>query len=238
MRPDIPPGHPAPAAAPGSPSPYYSASRRLSVASRISLAVRRRMFARFLDVMRPGSDCRVLDLGVTDDRANTESNFFEQWYPYPDRLVCAGVEDASHLEQQHPGVRFQRIEPHRPLPFADGEFDIVFSNAVVEHAGTRAEQAFFLAEALRVSTRFFITTPNRWFPVEMHTALPLLHYLPAPLYRRVLSAIGEDYWAAEEHLNLLDAASFRALFPSSHRVEVTGVRLGGVVSNLIAYGQR
>jgi hypothetical protein len=178
----------------------------------------------------------VLDLGVTADRAHDESNFFEQWYPHADRLVCAGVEDATHLEELHPGVRFQRVAPHQPLPFADGEFDIVFSNAVIEHVGSRAQQAFFLSEALRVARRFCITTPNLWFPVEMHTALPLLHYLPSPLYRRLLSAIGEDYWASEAQLNLLDARSFRALFAPSLDVELTRLRLGGFVSHLIAHG--
>lgn len=195
------------------------------------------MFGRFLEVMRPTAACRVLDLGVTADRANAESNFFEQWYPYADRLVCAGVEDASHLEEQHPGVRFQRVAPHRTLPFADGEFDIVFSNAVIEHAGTRAQQAFFVAEALRVARRFFITTPNRWFPVEMHTALPVLHYLPPGVYRRLLAAIGQEYWASEAHLNLLDSRSLHKLCAPAYSVEVARIRLCGVVSNLIAHGQ-
>jgi hypothetical protein len=195
------------------------------------------MFGRFLELMRPTAACRVLDLGVTDDRANPESNFFEQWYPHADRLVCAGVEDASHLEGQYPGLRFRRIDAHQPLPFADAEFDIVFSNAVIEHAGTRSQQQFFVAEALRVARRFFITTPNRWFPVEMHTAVPVLHYLPPTLYRRLLLAIGLDYWASEAHLNLLDRGSLRALFPAGQQVGIDGVRLGGVVSNLIAHGQ-
>ena len=87
-----------------------------------------------------------------------------------------------------------------------------------------------------MSRRFFITTPNRWFPVEMHTALPFLHYLPAPTHRRLLSRIGLDYWASEDHLNLLDAGTFRKLFADEHDVTVASVRLGGLVSNLMAHG--
>lgn len=194
------------------------------------------MFRLFLDVMRPTAACRVLDLGVTDDRVNAESNFFEQWYPFADRIVCAGVEDASHLEVQRRGVRFERIAPHERLPFSNGEFDILFSNAVIEHVGSRAQQASFVSEALRVARRFFITTPNRWFPIEMHTAIPVLHYLPPRLYRRVLGSIGQEYWASEAHLNLLDAESLRELCAPAQAVEVRGVRLGGIVSNLIAHG--
>lgn len=205
------------------------------MASRLSLRVRRAMFERFMALIRPTPDCTVLDLGVTGDTGNPESNYFERWYPYKNRIVCAGVEDASHLETHYEGIRFHPIAAHQRLPFADGQFDILFSNAVIEHAGSRIQQRFFVSEALRVSRRFFITTPNRWFPVEMHTALPVLHYLPARLHRRVLSAIGMEAWASESRLNLLDARAFRGLFAKEDDLTITPVRLAGLVSNLIAH---
>lgn len=217
-------------------SPYYSSTRRIPIASRLSLRVRRTMFERFVDLMQPTPSSTILDLGVTEDTGNAESNYFEQWYPYKDHIVCAGVEDASHLERHYQGITFRRIVPHQPLPFADGEFDIVFSNAVVEHAGSRRQQRSFVEEAARVGRRFFITTPNRWFPIEMHTALPVLHYLPPPVHRQILSTLGLSYWATEEHLNLLDARSLRDLFAPRHEVSIAAVRLSGIVSNLIAHG--
>jgi hypothetical protein len=193
------------------------------------------MFERFLIILKPTPRCTILDLGVTAETGSPEANYFERWYPHKDRITCAGVEDAFHLRRLYPELSFRRIRPHEPLPFDGGQFDIVFSNAVVEHVGSTAQQQFFIEEAIRVSRRFFITTPNRWFPVEMHTALPLLHYLPPPLHRRVLSAIGHEYWATEDHLNLLDARSLRRLF-GSRKVTIATVRLGGVVSNLMAHG--
>jgi hypothetical protein len=33
-----------------------------------------------------------------------------------------------------------------------------------------------------VARRGFFTTPNRWFPIELHTKIPLLHYLPWRLF--------------------------------------------------------
>jgi hypothetical protein len=216
-------------------SPYHNLSRSLPLASRVSLRVRREIFERFLEILKPTPRCTILDLGVTAETDSPEANYFEQWYPHKDRITCAGVEDAVHLARLYPGLSFRRILPHEPLPFADRQFDILFSNAVVEHAGSTEQQRFFIEEAVRVSRRFFITTPNRWFPVEMHTALPLLHYLPAPLHRRALSVLGHEYWATEDHLNLLDARSLRGLF-GSRKVTIEAVRLGGVVSNLIAYG--
>jgi hypothetical protein len=216
-------------------SPYYRVTRHVPIALQLSLRVRRAMFERFLELMAPTAACRVLDLGVTGETSQAEANFFEQWYPYKDRIVCAGIEDASHLERQYPGLTFTRLRAHEPLPFTDGQFDVVFSNAVVEHAGSREQQRYFVGEAVRVARGFFITTPNRWFPIEMHTALPLLHYLPPRVHRRLLSAIGMRYWSSEEHLNLLDAGSLRALFPDDRGVIIAPVRLGAIVSNLIAH---
>jgi hypothetical protein len=80
------------------------------------------------------------------------------------------------------------------------------------------------------------SSPHRTFPIEMHTALPVLHYLPAGLHRRLLGSIGFDYWASEDRLNLLDARSLRSLFPTDREVAIDRIRIGGVVSNLIAHG--
>lgn len=194
------------------------------------------MFALFMDVTRPTPETRVLDVGVTSDRTFQESNYFEKMYPYRHNITCVGTEDGSHLQRDYPGVRYTQVKPHDALPYRDGEFDIVFSNAVIEHVGSRADQRRFAQELCRVGRRFFITTPNRWFPFEHHTGLPLLHYLPASRFRAVLRGTRYRYWAAEEHLNILTARELRQLFPAHAAVEVRSVRLAGVPANLVAFG--
>ena len=217
---------------------YYYHSGRLPGSSRVSQQARRRVFERFLEVMRPQPSDRVLDLGATSDAIRPESNFFERLYPYKSQVVCAGKEDASHLERLYPGTAFTRVTPGAPLPFATRHFDIVFSNAVVEHVGPPADQAAFLAEALRVARRFFIVTPNRWFPLETHTGLPLVHYCPPRVFRSLLRLTPLSYWASEQHLNLLSVRSMRRLFPAATDVTVehSGIGFVPAASNLIAYG--
>jgi hypothetical protein len=210
---------------------------KLPLASRVSRHVREEMFALFMATMCPTRGTSILDLGVTSDHRYQESNYFEQLYPYKDKIVCAGIEDASFLEQKYPGVTFVPIEANRPLSFSDKQFDVVFSNAVVEHVGGLKNQQFFIEESLRVARAFFITTPNRWFPVEMHTGLPFLHYLPMRFYRVILAQIGLQYWASEDNLNLLDGNSFLRLFSPSVSVSIAKVRFLGIPSNLIAYGE-
>jgi hypothetical protein len=106
---------------------------------------------------------------------------------------------------------------------------------VIEHVGSRAQQRDFLAELWRVSRKgIFVTTPNRWFPVEFHTVLPLLHWLPAPWFRALLKLLGRSFYAEEKNLNALGAADLRALAAQAglQDVSVQGVRLFGWTSNL------
>jgi hypothetical protein len=193
------------------------------------------MFAKFMANMKPSSKHRVLDIGVTSDEKYQESNYFERLYPYKDRIVCVGTEDGSHLESKYLGIKFVQINAGEALPFGDNEFDISFSNAVIEHVGRQENQRAFILEMLRVSRSFFLTTPNRWFPIELHTAIPLLHYLPSTIYRRVLIALGETYWSKEENLNLLSRNELLSLFPKGGVVNTDSVSLLGLPSNLIAY---
>jgi hypothetical protein len=90
---------------------------------------------------------------------------------------------------------------------------------------------------LRVSQSFFITTPNRWFPVELHTAWPFLHFLPKKVYRKVLAALGEAYWSKEENLNLLGKKELKTLFPKKVHLTIASTRLLGLSTNLIVYGK-
>jgi SAM-dependent methyltransferase len=217
-------------------SAYYSITGRMPLASRLSLGARQKIFQVFMSAMAPTEATSILDLGVTCDVNSPESNFFEQFYPHKHRIVCAGTEPAHHLESTYPGTRFVQVTAGSPLPFGDGQFDIVFSNAVVEHAGSRAAQRAFIREALRVSRCFFLTTPNRWFPVELHTCLPLVHYLPPRFYRGIIRKLGHEYYASESNLNLLDRASLLALFPPGVAMELRRVRTLGLTSNLIVHG--
>ena len=75
-----------------------------------------------------------------------------------------------------------------------------------------------------------------WFPVEVHTNMPLVHYLPHNVYRRIFRMLGFKFYAEEENLNLLGARDLKSLFPQGTPLTITGYRLLGMVSNIIAYG--
>jgi SAM-dependent methyltransferase len=112
------------------------------------------------------------------------------------------------------------------LPFADGAFDVVFSNAVIEHVGGGERQRRFVSEALRVGRRVFITTPNRRFPVEVHTRLPLVHWLPEPAAHAVYGAVGKEF---AKDLHLLSRRELASLFPGRVRIVSLGLTLAAIV---------
>jgi SAM-dependent methyltransferase len=219
-------------------SVFYRNSGGVPLASTLSYIARKKMFDAFVDNFRPDRSTTVLDVGVTSDSSFRESNYFEQLYPYPQNITCVGTEDGSHLAEKYAGLRFQKVRAGEPLPFRDAEFDIAFSNAVVEHVGNREQQGRFMRELYRVAKGFFVTTPNRWFPVEHHTGLPLLHYLPGPLFRSVIRGSRYDYWASEEHLNIFTGRELSKILPRSASARVEKIRLFGVASNLVAIGRR
>ena len=108
------------------------------------------------------------------------------------------------------------------LPFEDDAFDVSFSNAVVEHVGGPDEQRRFVAELCRVAPRVFLSTPNRWFPLETHTLVPFVHWLPRPAADRVFAAFGSDNW---ERVRLLSKGQLLALFPPSVETRVVESRI-------------
>jgi SAM-dependent methyltransferase len=216
---------------------YFSLGHPLaSLRSHYAWRARERMLQRFLKLYQPGPDTKVLDLGVTPDLTLPESNHFEQRYPFPAAVTAASIEDVAPLRQRFPLVSLVRIVPG-PLPFDDASFDLVFCSAVLEHVGDDEQQRRFVSEVMRVGKAYYLTTPNRWFPLEFHTLLPLVHWLPQAFHQRLLRRMGKAFWASTDNLNLLSASRLRRLFPLARQPTIESVRLFGWTSNLVAHGR-
>jgi len=129
-----------------------------------------------------------------------------------------------------PGVKVRVIKADgRDLPFADGSFDWVFSNAVIEHVGGWQDQQRFAAEIRRVASKgYFVTTPNLYFPIEPHALLPLYQFYP-PKLKRLALQISPGYLSEVEDINLLTKSQMKLLFPDAN---VTAVNAR---SSLIAF---
>ncbi len=201
----------------------------MNVADAVSLRSRRRKLRLFLEEMHPTADTRVLDVGVDEigfGAAGGETgcrthNFFEELYPWPSRITAVGLHEGAGFRARHPEIEYVQADGCM-LPFADASFDVYFSNAVIEHVGAEDRQRAFVGEAVRVSRRVFLTTPNRWFPVELHTRLPLVHWLPRPLADRAYDLVHMP-WAKQN--NLLGPVVLRRMFPVPVRIVNLGLTL-------------
>jgi hypothetical protein len=220
---------------------HYFAFGLESYVANLLVRVREDAFGIFASAFQPSPEQTILDIGVSADD-HPSSNYFEKRYPYAERICGLSLQRHPELRSQFAGMALVQGDG-RALPFADGSFDFVHSHAVIEHVGSRAQQTGFLAEALRVARRgILVTTPNRWHPIEAHTGLPLLHFLPAPVHRRIYGLLGKGMYASEQTLHPMSARTLRSLLreaqPSGVSARLHRVRWLGLVSNLVLVVQK
>jgi ubiquinone/menaquinone biosynthesis C-methylase UbiE len=166
----------------------------------------------------------VLDVGGQVDASGVQ---LLETYARKDNLTVVNVRQ-QHLDaisRQYPEVRVLLGDACR-LDFPDKSFDLVYSNAVIEHVGGWTDQQAMAREVMRVGRSWFITTPNRWFPFEFHTRLPFVSWLPAGGMRRVARLCAYSHTARryrsgiETRIRLLTGRELRKLFPGSRVIPV------------------
>ncbi|MFN6564377.1 MAG: class I SAM-dependent methyltransferase [Nostoc sp. ChiSLP01] len=126
--------------------------------------------------------------------------------------------------------------------FQDQEFDIVFSNSVIEHVGDYSDQRQMANEAMRVGQRYFIQTPNLYFPIEPHFVFPFFQFLPIELRVELLTRFNLGWLKKQpdrqkaknivESIKLLNKDQFVNLFPGANYYEE---KIFGLTKSLIVY---
>lgn len=194
-----------------------------SVLKSFSHKSRTKKFQLFESVFNPGPEDRVLDVGASGEVFLRYT--FEDVYPYPSRIVAGGhsFDEVNSARKAYPKPAYAVFDGCS-LPFPDKSFDIVFSNAVIEHILGPGRQKRFADEVMRVGRSWFVTTPNYWYPFESHYHLPLIQFLPESVQRRYNSAFGSHIPKGQtQELALLSARGLGKLFPTSciRKVRVT-----------------
>lgn len=188
-----------------------------TLASRLSAWNRDRKWHLFLD-QRPSG--RILDVGYSAKEYSPVDNYIEKHWP--GHTTALGIDPPGQFEYRYPMAR--AVQYHGGVfPFHSGEFDMCWSNAVLEHVGDRAAQVLFLSEIARVSRRAFITTPNRHFPIEVHTRIPFLHWLPKRWFDAILRRVGKG-WAAGDYMHLLSERQLTEMLDEAGIVDYRIIR--------------
>ncbi len=197
------------------PDVYASAARpgwRTRYASKRAADARRRRYASFTTLTGADEQTTILDLGCGALGLRAFAPGFD----------VTGLDQVAR--PGYPGP-FVQADATKPLPFEDGQFDLVYSSSVVEHIRP-ADREAFASELRRVGRGWYVQTPAWEFPIEPHALLPFAHWLP-PRARR-------PYWrfgvAGEwDQIELLRKAEMTALFCEPH-----AERLGPLVKSWIS----
>jgi len=132
--------------------------------------------------------------------------------------------NTEKIETTFPNFRFVQADSRNLSMFSDSEFDIVFSNSVIEHVGGYEEQKKMAGEIMRVGKRYFIQSPNYYFPFEPHFMFPLFQFLPAGIKTFLVANFNMGWYKKStkkeaekivKSISLLKKKELLMLFPGS-----------------------
>lgn len=177
---------------------------------------------------------RVLDLGGTA----------RYWNHRPFRPAHVTIVNLEQRRSLGPAMTHIEADACEFEPPVGEQYDMVFSNSVIEHVGgfSRRQQ---LAEVARaISPNIWIQTPYRYFPIEPHWLMPGQQFLPLAL-RAHLSQhwtlglpAADDYEQSVEKClgtELLSQTEIQYLFPDA---AIWKERWHGITKSIVAVRRR
>ncbi|WP_236841897.1 methyltransferase domain-containing protein [Bosea sp. PAMC 26642] len=184
---------------------------------------RRARFARFMKLVEAvnasGNHCKIIDVGGVPEYWET---FHESW---KNNNVSIEVLNIVQLHSNHPAIKCVVGDGCSMPEFLDGQFDVAHSNSVIEHVGSWENQKRMASEISRIAKRYFVQTPNIWFPVEPHFRAPIIHWLPEQMRAWIIMrrALGfhkkassmDEAMASVNDAKLLGRSQLQALFPNA-----------------------
>jgi 2-polyprenyl-3-methyl-5-hydroxy-6-metoxy-1,4-benzoquinol methylase len=203
----------------------WQRTRSWAGGGRTTSRLRQRRYQLFLDLCHVRPEEKILDVGAGGGNALERFNTTNPIVA----VDLAPKANGSYLEAPNVTVA---VADGTALPYGDGEFPIIFSNSVIEHV-PKELQPRFAAEVGRVGRRYFVQTPNRYFPIEPHYQVPLFQFFPERVRRALnqrftLGWQGKGHW---EEINLLSTKDMKKLFPDA---EIKRERLLGLTKSLMA----
>ena len=161
----------------------------------------------------------ILDIGTTAD-TNKSSNIiikslknFEAYKSISDQKIISSFFSKTLQKSITDDFSNEEVEVYSS--------DVVISNATLEHVGNYQEQLKMLKNIVKLTKKLFIVvTPNRMHPIEFHSKIPFIHWLPKRLHRKILSIFGFEYLSKEQNLNLLKTRNLINLMKNFNNIEI------------------
>lgn len=142
--------------------------------------------------------CTILDIGAG-------SGHIAAHFTAHNVVTAADVED--QLVVRDPKLRFVRLGGDR-LPSDDAQFDIVVLNHVLAYVPDQLALLREVGRVLKADGCCYVANPNRLFPLDPHSHMPFVHYLPQTWYEGVVNRVRH----ASERILLRTTGGMRDLF--------------------------
>ena len=150
----------------------------------------------------------VLDIGTTSDTENKSSNLIIK--------NLKNVKNISSISDQLITSPFFKKKFQKSIVqnFSEHEIenfksDLVVSNATIEHVGNYKNQKAMVRNMIKLSKKMvIISSPYRYHPIEFHTKIPFIHWLPKKIHRNILKNFNISFYSKEKNLNLLSESDF------------------------------
>ena len=182
----------------------------------------------------------ILDVGSTEDDKNESSNYLIK--NLGDDKNYKSISDQSISSNFFSKVLKKSITDNfTEDEIKDFQSDLVISNATIEHIGNFENQIKMCDNVINLSKKYFIImTPNRFHPLEFHTKIPIIHWLPKKLHRMILRLIGLKFFSEEKNLNLLSKYDFKSIMRELNQTnyEIKHINFFLIKSNLILIGKK
>lgn len=213
----------------------------MSLFSKLSHTSRLRKLELFNKMIKPTAQMKVLDVGAEINPDGDRDLQLIDSYPWKKNLSAINLssEHASSIKRYYPEIE-SVVGDACKTPWPDKFFDVVYSNAVIEHVGDYEKQRQMASEIMRVGKSWFVTTPNRWYPFEFHMRLPFVTWLPGKSYLwagRIISYnhVRKKYMFGlkQNGTRLMTPRDLKKCFPTS---KIIKQRITFMAETLIAVG--
>ena len=181
----------------------------------------------------------ALDIGSTNDEDFESSNFLikninniKYYKSISDQFIKDKFFSSSLVKSITDNFSSEEIDKFKS--------DLVISNATIEHVGSLENQIKMISNIVKLSKKFFIlTTPNRYHPIDFHTKLPLVHWLPKKIHRKLLNILNLNFFAKEENLNLMSENDLKLSLSNINikNYKIFYINLFGFKSNFLVIGK-
>jgi hypothetical protein len=179
-------------------------------------AKRFKFFSDLLQKVDTGKPLRILDVGGEED-------YWERMNFLGNANIHITLLNLEKVDTKNDNFISIKGDATNLSEFKDQEFDIVYSNSVIEHLFSKENQKKMAAEAMRVGKYYYVQTPNYYFPIEPHWLFPGFQYLPFGVRVFLTSNFSLGHYQKAENkekavqrvneVKLLTASEMKALFP-------------------------